>query len=117
LGGASSGNKLAGLWVLAERLLIPRLQNLAIDRLEEKGMEHNSVYTGVLQLVWDNTAQDSPLRRFLIHQCVWNIKPDVYRSSIDIFPKQMLAEICFLFRWNTSTKFSRNMADFHVKED
>ncbi len=36
VGASYSGNKLAGLWVLAERLLIPRLQNLAIDRLDEK---------------------------------------------------------------------------------
>jgi hypothetical protein len=120
LGGASDvGSNLARLWVLAERLLIPRLQNLAIDRLEEKHRECNLVYTGILQHVWDSTAHDSPLPQLFIHHCVWNLKPESYRSCIDSFPKQMLAEICFLFRENPkfNLKYSRNMADFHVKED
>jgi hypothetical protein len=120
LGGASvAGDKLARLWVLAERLLIPRLQNLAIDRIDEKRIECKFIYTTALQHVWDSTAHDSPLRRLFIQQCAWNINADVYRSSIDRFPKQMLAEICFLFRENAKSdaKASRNMADFHVKED
>jgi hypothetical protein len=120
LGGANvAGDNLARLWVLAERLLIPRLQNLAIDRIDEKRIECNCIYIGALQYVWDSTAPDSPLRRLFIHQCVWNLRSDVYRSSIDKFPKQMLAEICVLFeeRTKSNAKFSRNMADFHVKED
>jgi hypothetical protein len=120
LGGVSvSGNKLARLWILAEKLLIPRLQNLAIKRLEEKRIEYSFIHIGAFQHVWDNTAQDSPLRRLIIHHCVWNLNKNTYRSSIENFPKEMLAEICFLFRDNTisNAKFSINMADFYVKED
>jgi hypothetical protein len=120
LGGTSdSGNRLARLWILAEKLLIPRLQNLAIDRLEEKRIEYKLFYTSVLHHVWDSTAHDSPLLRLFMHQCVWNLEPNVYLVNINEFPKQMLAEICFLYaeRIQSNAKFSRNMADFHVKED
>jgi hypothetical protein len=118
-GAFDSGDNLARLWVLAERFLIPRLQNLAIDRLEEKRTEYKCVGLSALQHVWDNTTHGSPLRRLFIHQCVWNLNPDAYHSSINKFPKQVLAEICFLLRENakSNTKYSRNMADFHVKED
>ncbi len=120
LGGASdSGNRLARLWTLAERLLIPRLQNLAIDRLDEKRIEYNCIYTNALHYVWDNTAPDSAIRRLFIHQCVWNLESNTYRSDINRFPKEMLAEICFLLaeRAKSNAKFSREMAAFHVKED
>lgn len=120
LGGkGKAGLNLPRLWILAEKLLMPRLQNLVIGLIESFRFKHSEICSSMFQYVWDNTCANSPLRRLYVHQCVWNLTKESYHSVLDHFPKQMLADICFQFRENANnqTKFSRNMVDFHVKEE
>lgn len=110
---------LCRLWILAEKLLIPRLQNLVIDLIETERVKYNVVWTLVFHHVWDNTAANSPLRRLFISQAAWYMNEIGFRTHVPDFPKEMLAEICFLLSQDLRTKANtpRDMAEFHVKED
>jgi hypothetical protein len=107
------------VWVLAGKLLMPRLQNIAIDKIEELRPIENTTHIPMFQYVWDNTVADSPLRQIFISQCVWTLNKDEFRTSLSFSPKEMLSEMCYVFRDITMkrTKFSIHMANFHVKED
>ena len=114
-----TGASLADLWILAEQLLIPRLQNVAIDMTEHLAQTRNKLWLSHLQKVWDNTSTDSPLRRFFIHHCAWSLDKNMFIIHAEAFPREMLLSLAFYSRGivETSAKCSRNMADFHVKED
>jgi hypothetical protein len=119
LGGKDKASRnLIRLWVLAERLLIPSLQNLAIDTIEIFRRKHNAIWTDMFKYVWGNTAANSPLRRLFIQQCVWNLSKEGFSSSRIHFTTDMLVELCSEFREITlkQTAPPRNMANFHVKE-
>jgi len=109
---------LCRLWILAEKLLMPRLQNLVIDRIDWLRPQESVIHTTMFQYVWDNTMNDSPLRRLFISQCAWNLAAGVFVARIDNFPKEMLAEICSQLKEHFSGQIipSRNMADYYVKE-
>ncbi|KAE9381301.1 hypothetical protein N431DRAFT_457902 [Stipitochalara longipes BDJ] len=54
---------LCRLWILAEKLPMPRLQNISIDRIEGLRLQENQIDATVFMYVWDNTVYGSPLRR------------------------------------------------------
>jgi hypothetical protein len=60
---------IASLWVLADKLLIPRLQNAAMSGLFQLRRHTKVVPTHALRYVFENTPQGSPLHRFILHQC------------------------------------------------
>lgn len=120
LGGRDKAtSNLYKLWVLAEKLLVLTLQNLIIDTIEMLRPKHNTVSTPSAQYIWSNATADSPLRRLFLQQCVWHLKGDVFRSSPDLFPKEMLSELCYLFREITTKQNvpPRNLVDYYVKEN
>jgi len=87
-------NALFKLWVLADMLLIPRLQNQIINKAERLSNEENPVPGGhFLKYVWENTASGSPLRRWILHQYATTVMPDVFQKRAYLFPHQMLIEL------------------------
>ena len=52
------------LWVLAEYLLLPKLQNLAMDELDRLCKAFSCLPLGRLEFIWDQTAEGSPLRKY-----------------------------------------------------
>jgi hypothetical protein len=117
---ARSINQLMKLWVLADKLLLPRLQNEAIDLIEETRFKYHLDCTSLFNYIWENTAAHTPLRHLFVDYSVWNINKLSFRMHLDMFPKEMLGEICLLFADTTTSRgasFSRNMLEFHVKAD
>ncbi|PMD39701.1 hypothetical protein L207DRAFT_583559 [Hyaloscypha variabilis F] len=58
---------LVRLWVLAEMLMLPRLQNLVVDELDSIQRDwKNSFPWRCLNYVYANTAEYSPLRRLIL---------------------------------------------------
>jgi len=119
LGGKEkAGPNLYRLWILAEKLLMPRLQNLAIDHIEADHVKYRVIFVPEFEYVWENTTVDSPLRRLLAYQCAWSLRKEAYLIHQGNFPKEAMTEICFLFRDNyeKETKYSNGTTAFHVKE-
>jgi hypothetical protein len=113
---------LCKLWVLAEKLLIPRLQNQVIDRIEATRDEFNVIYPYSVKYVWENTASDSPLRRLFIRHCAWVLDGSWFRSHPEELPHEALIEICSLLReevkfTDENARIRKIMSDSYVKED
>ena len=58
---------LVQLWILADQLIIPELQNLVIDKINEISDVTRKVPTALLDYVYANTSVKSPLRRWFLY--------------------------------------------------
>lgn len=65
-------DELYQLWILADQLLMPRLQDQAMAELVRNHEKRCTPLDGVTW-IYKNTAQDSPLRRFLSDQCARDV--------------------------------------------
>ncbi|TGO09184.1 hypothetical protein BTUL_0176g00200 [Botrytis tulipae] len=82
------------LWVLAEKFLIPRLQNYTIRVLCNKVLvcNQNLSYKDC-RYVYDNTAEDSALRRFVIEHSCWCRAFGFLDRELVSYPVEMLGDI------------------------
>jgi hypothetical protein len=87
---------LAELWVLADRLLIPALQNQTIRELESMRKEHRISPTTCVLYIYKNTSPGSLLRRWILTVCAFNVPQDWLIENPDQFPKKMLLELATL---------------------
>ncbi|KAE9381304.1 hypothetical protein N431DRAFT_476151 [Stipitochalara longipes BDJ] len=86
---------LVRLWVLADRLAIPRLQNLVVDELDCIQRDWNdSVAWHCLNYVYENTVGSSTLRHLILAHCVRFVPAEmmlVHEDDIEI-PQTFLQE-------------------------
>jgi len=81
------------LWVLADRLAIPRLQNLVADELESIRCDWDeSVAWRCLSYVYENTAERSTLKWLLLNQCFRSVSPCLMADDEDHIPKKFLLD-------------------------
>ena len=85
---------LVGLWILADYLLLPQLQNLAIDELDHllNTFGCNINFNGV-KFIWDETAPDSPLRRYAINELARHFDFRKRSEQIKDQPGEILAAL------------------------
>ena len=98
------------LWVLADRLLIRRLQNIAMENLcrrreiytwdNPQGSRHRSSVwrpsTHWIPYVYENTRINSRLRKFTFDQVKFFLDPDAF----DKYPEHFPDELCYdIARW------------------
>jgi hypothetical protein len=57
------------LWLLAEKLRVPELQNQVVDTIERRRAATGTVSTGMLRFIYSNTVVGSPLRRLIVDHC------------------------------------------------
>ena len=74
-------NRLYLLYYLAEKLGIPRLENMVMDLIRERYRTHPKVvlsYPGIERIhqVYGQTTANSPLRRFVVQAAWWTIVRD-----------------------------------------
>lgn len=81
------------LWVLTDKLLIPRLQNLVICQIEANRIRNRKFTSAMIPYVYENTSNGSPLRRFLVEFIAYHS----IKSWVSIFeednPQEMLSEL------------------------
>ncbi|TVY32908.1 hypothetical protein LOCC1_G007719 [Lachnellula occidentalis] len=82
------------LWVLADKLDIPSLQNLVLEKIEQISDESVSIPYESFDYIYRNTSKGSQLRRFLVEmvsmQCHENIFDDEDEHHI---PRRMLLDL------------------------
>jgi hypothetical protein len=112
---------LVQLWVLADKLLIPELQNLVIDKIDEIREVTETVPTSVLNYVYEKTSAGSPLRHWFFHQCTTQLEPEWFTEHPEHFPQEMLIELAAFWSRNMSEKTKVklmdevNITDFEVE--
>jgi hypothetical protein len=120
--GEAKSQSLVFLWVLAENLQIPRLQNAVIRELQALRGRGEPVSTLSLKHVYENFPRANPLRRLLLHQCAGGLSK-WYTDNPEQFPKDMLLELTVYLskavQSGTSAKDLRentNLSDYFVPE-
>ncbi|KAE9381286.1 hypothetical protein N431DRAFT_490688 [Stipitochalara longipes BDJ] len=66
---------LAKLWVLADKLIIPQLQNMTLDVLAKLRLKSKAgIASKCLEFVCANTSKNSGLRRWFVHRCAFRLE-------------------------------------------
>ncbi|TGO53103.1 hypothetical protein BOTNAR_0305g00060 [Botryotinia narcissicola] len=82
------------LWVLAEKFMIPRLQNYTIRVLCNKVLICNpNLSYKDCRYVYDNTAEGSALRCFVIEHSCWSRAFGLHDRDLVSYPVEMLGDI------------------------
>jgi hypothetical protein len=85
------------LWVLADQLLIPKLQNFILYRLKDIIIDkHKLMPIDKFDYVYQNTAKESKIRLLFLHLSSFWMDSAVFSRDSDQFPKEMLVEVATL---------------------
>jgi hypothetical protein len=85
--------QLIKLWVLADKLLIPTLQNMIQRELERQRKKFKAISTNCIPYVYQETAPGSSLRRLFVSWCAWNMHRSRLIQRPEHFPKEMLLDL------------------------
>ncbi|KAH8602937.1 hypothetical protein B0O99DRAFT_588004 [Bisporella sp. PMI_857] len=84
------------LWVLADELIIPHVQNIAVEQIlrvfSECGWE-----TSEIEYVYKNTAADSPLRHLCVQMAAWDLPSNTLGEELEALPKQFSIDLAVAF--------------------
>ncbi|KAL2072742.1 hypothetical protein VTL71DRAFT_12085 [Oculimacula yallundae] len=125
---AAESASLVALWILADMLLIPRLQNQTIDIIAKIGREVVTIQDIID--AYANTAIDSPLRKLFVSQLAW-VSPEsselVFSTHGLLLPKQFVLDVVLACQkimihhatvsTSVSACISQDAAEYYVKED
>lgn len=85
------------LWVLADMLLIPMLQNMLIKEMHKTMLNCKELPIKSFDLLYTDTATGSPLRRFFVDMCARHLAPKNFLNYPEDFPKEMLLDLVTVF--------------------
>lgn len=86
---------LTRLWVLAEKILIPHLQNQVLTNFDEYRKSIHNISTSEIPFIYENTKVGSPLRTLIVNHCAWYIKSSMFLDYPTYFPQEMLLDLLF----------------------
>jgi hypothetical protein len=84
---------LVQLWVLAEKYMIPTLQNYTIRILYRLGFVCKPLSPEVYLYIYDNTDPQSKLRLLASHQAALNPNDRVFLANPSLYPHEMLIDL------------------------
>ncbi|KAE8446893.1 hypothetical protein EG329_011524 [Mollisiaceae sp. DMI_Dod_QoI] len=115
---------LVKLWVLADKLLMPALQNAIIGALEASRREKSTTVSAkLIGYVCENTGRDSPLRRYMVAQYAGHVHSEWLIAHDGQVPAEFLADMVVLYKSkiDSRTKISlqpgNNMSVYKVPEE
>jgi len=79
-------------YILADKLIIPKLQNAAMNKLYGIAVKEG-IPTGCFNHVYANTQDGSPLRHLLTNFTALHAKDGFIKKNSKIFPHQLLIDI------------------------
>jgi hypothetical protein len=86
-----SSRQLIRLWVLADRLLVPTLQNQALLLLDRQRREGFRPTSSSYNFAYENTKDNSPLRLYITECAVFDKQVEIQNPGN--YPHQMLVDI------------------------
>jgi hypothetical protein len=86
------------LWILADKLIIPALQNQAMDIITSSFIPRIHEFTPVFSdYLYSNTDPESQLRRMVIDFVARFMPPGHFRKHKDDWNSELLRDVCCLF--------------------
>lgn len=82
-----------GLWILANRLRMPRLCNDALDALELRRRQEGGIQTRSFVYVYSNTTEEDPLRRYVVDVCILLMPSFSDDIKTEHFPEELTQDI------------------------
>lgn len=108
---------LAELWILAENLNIPVLQNATVEAIVKIANEWQAVPDTTFTYIYENTKDEtSPLRRLVVRQCIEHMSPETYIMQKEVFPKDLLCEIACRYPAMRSQIEDENMTEVKAED-
>jgi hypothetical protein len=95
---------LLNLWMFADRVLSPKLQNQTIECLEKVRIKVGRLSSAEFNRVWENTSKDSQLRRYITIVSSENMLAKI--THPDRYPHELLADIINNMREETRKRMS-----------
>ncbi|TVY88126.1 hypothetical protein LAWI1_G006725 [Lachnellula willkommii] len=78
------------------KLLLPGLQNLIVHTIQEINRATKYTSIGCINYVYENTCEESPLRKLFVHQCACYVGWIWFRETPQHFPKEFLLDLTYL---------------------
>jgi hypothetical protein len=117
----TENNSLAELWVLADKLGIPQLQNVAIETMHQIYTKVQLIPTNTAQYIYNNTNPTSALRRYIVELCAISLSPKSFSNNPDRFPHEMLIDMVTFYstrHWALeASKKNINVSEYRVPVD
>lgn len=101
------------LWVLADMVLVPKLQNEILRQVEMRRPENIPFSPQTIASFYEQTGTRSPLRRYLAAWCSTSIRHEI--SLADGYPQELLIDI-FNWRTNRTRYFPQVFNDVELKQ-
>lgn len=89
-------SQLLDVWILADYLLAPQLQNFLVDLMEAKHMKRAVPPVNDFACFYRRTQSGSPMRKFLVDLCIFRFRGEegqAYRTNIGFMPPEMIVDI------------------------
>ena len=110
------------LWILADKLCIPALQNAIIDQLFKIMPKPGCRITiiGSLEKIYNETAGGCQLQKFAVEVCAIHLKPDDVRETPQLFPTEFLIDYASRFHRHFTPSLAQQKFDastYHVSTE
>jgi len=105
---------LAELWILADKLLMPGLQNSALKGIH-RVQTMNGIFLANLPYIYENTTAESPLRRYTatLFAGIWDTAK-LFKEFPGVFPPEMVLEVAII--WGNALQNRNSMNPIHLAE-
>lgn len=102
---------LVELWVLAERFLVPRLQNQIVDHMEAVKQQCEIMNPECFAYIYENTTSDKPLRRLVVDMLTWaNVDDKYFNDNSNDIPHAMLIDMVNIYHKAAPTNVRNRQA-------
>ncbi|RDW64197.1 hypothetical protein BP5796_10699 [Coleophoma crateriformis] len=111
---------LVALWALADRLLIPSLQNIIVDKIEQMPAIFNTMPL-IYKSIYEQTYEGSALRRLIVDLFCHEMPSSCWKAHARHYPHEMLIDVATFY----STRYIagqgkkhyglRDMSQYHAK--
>jgi hypothetical protein len=99
------------LWVLAEKLLVPRLQNEVMELLGLISQTCTTPFEICVEYIYANTADSSPLRLFVVNLIAWTAPSREYKKYPHLYPYGFLLDLATVFSAAVPRRAAANKRD------
>ncbi|TVY78457.1 hypothetical protein LSUE1_G006516 [Lachnellula suecica] len=116
----SDFHSLVELWILADRLLIPTLQNDTLEAIDRRRVALNARPVPMFNKVYEYTSPSSPLRKYIIQLAGSGFDLGMVLLTPEKYPKELLVDMINFMRTGDQrkwVKFSKEeLKQFFVDE-
>lgn len=108
---------LAELWILAEHLRIPALQNATVEAIVKIANEQHAAPETTFAYIYRNTKDETCLlRQLVVRQCIEHMSPETYIMAKELFPKDLLCEIACCYTAMQSKFENKGLMEFKAED-